>query len=264
MKRIRWLYRHRDVFAYCLPLIHFWMLRDRSCGLIPQENASMWSINWSLYFSWVHNHHFLLVSDFQRCCRGYSSACRALSRWVRYSISKGKCIFCRLTDIERIKSCSFHLISGNRYLTTLEEVSTWWQSLLLSYPTVPFRLYFQGYTLASEFLDCIDFYLQRHTKNNWISFTTEDLASLDQRHSDAKSEICLMSARILEGLVDALRQFIPVFLAISDCISLLDCLRSFAQHISSSALDSYHRPIFNRSGTLAIKEGRHPLRYSWI
>ena len=69
-----------------------------------------------------------------------------------------------------------------------------------------------------------------------------------------------MSARILEGLVDSLRQYIPVFLAVSDCISLIDCLRSFAEHISTSPLDSFRRPVFNRSGSLAIKEGRHPLR----
>jgi DNA mismatch repair protein MSH4 len=102
---------------------------------------------------------------------------------------------------------------------------------------------------------------QRHAKGAWISFTTEDLASLDQRHSDAKSEICLMSARILEGLVDTLRQYIPVFLTVSDCISLIDCLRSFAEHISTSPLDSFRRPVFNHSGSLAIKEGRHPLRW---
>ena len=138
------------------------------------------------------------------------------------------------------------------------------QMLLFRYPRSRNKDMISICKISATLQWCCMIIFQRHTKGSWTSFTTEDLASLDQRHSDAKSEICLMSARILEGLVDSLRQYIPVFLTVSDCISLIDCLRSFAEHISTSPFDSFRRPVFNHSGSLAIKEGRHPLRLTTL
>ncbi len=66
-----------------------------------------------------------------------------------------------------------------------------------------------------------------------------------------------MHKRIHQELVGSLRKDIGLLLTISDVISLLDMLLSFAQTVSMS--DKYTRPEFKANGPLAIREGSHPM-----
>ncbi|XP_071961365.1 mutS protein homolog 4-like [Antedon mediterranea] len=89
---------------------------------------------------------------------------------------------------------------------------------------------------------------------NMASFTTSDLIKLNDRIRESLNEIYLMTNIVLSELINDIREQIGCLYQLTECVSMLDMLTSFA-HLCT--LGGYVRPDF--TDTLAIKNGRHPI-----
>lgn len=84
---------------------------------------------------------------------------------------------------------------------------------------------------------------------------TLDLVKLNQKIKDAHNEVIGMSDASIQELIKIIRTKIEPLFRISEAIAMLDLLTAFA-HLA--AVQDYVRPEL--SDTLAIKQGRHPIR----
>ncbi|XP_041374859.1 mutS protein homolog 4-like isoform X2 [Gigantopelta aegis] len=87
-----------------------------------------------------------------------------------------------------------------------------------------------------------------------LSFTTTDLIQLNDRTKESLQEIYLMTNIVVTQLLTDIRDHVCCLYKLSECVSMLDMLLSFAH---ACTLSSYVRPEF--TDTLAIKQGRHPI-----
>ena len=90
-----------------------------------------------------------------------------------------------------------------------------------------------------------------------VTFTTMDLIKLNGRVNESMTEVLLASQTVLSGLFDTLRERIEIFYEISAIVARLDFICGLAQW----ALDSVSvcRPEFSQSGSLTIRQSRHPI-----
>ena len=102
-----------------------------------------------------------------------------------------------------------------------------------------------------------DVFLQAYRQGTSTLCTTEDMASLSSKHQACVQEIYMMTGAVLDGLVSQLRKDIGPLLGIADVVALMDMLYSFAHHVSLS--DHYVRPEFSPQGTIAVRQGYHPM-----
>ncbi|XP_055959284.1 mutS protein homolog 4 [Patella vulgata] len=89
---------------------------------------------------------------------------------------------------------------------------------------------------------------------NTLSFTTTDLIKLNDRVKESLQEIYLMTNVVVTELLKDVRQHVGCLYKLSEAVSMIDMLVSFAH---ACTLSSYVRPVF--TDTLAIKQGRHPI-----
>lgn len=82
-----------------------------------------------------------------------------------------------------------------------------------------------------------------------------DLLKLNQKIIDSHHEVLQMSDRSIQELIDRVREGVAPLFKTCEAIALLDMLASFAQLVT---LQDYCRPELTE--TLAIKNGRHPVR----
>lgn len=87
-----------------------------------------------------------------------------------------------------------------------------------------------------------------------VTFTTEALVKADQQGQNALREITLMTNVIIQELICQLRTRIGSLFKLSETLSILDLLVSFAD---VSSMPNYVRPRFGPF--MAIKEARHPV-----
>ena len=87
-----------------------------------------------------------------------------------------------------------------------------------------------------------------------VSFVTQDFAAKDSLAKDSLVEINKMSNAILNELLNEVREYIGFLYLLSDTISGLDMLVSFA---NVSMTEDYIKPEFGDS--LVIRGGRHPI-----
>ncbi|CAG8516129.1 2820_t:CDS:10, partial [Racocetra persica] len=92
-------------------------------------------------------------------------------------------------------------------------------------------------------------------KKKTLTFTTLELMKKNTKINDSLTEVYLMSDKTIEDLILEIRGSIAVFYKASESIAMLDMLTSFAHQCTVS---NYVRPEF--TDTLAIKDGRHPMR----
>ncbi|XP_033098705.1 mutS protein homolog 4-like [Anneissia japonica] len=107
-----------------------------------------------------------------------------------------------------------------------------------------------GFTLAnlpSKFIKVVK-------SRNMASFTTTDLIKLNDRIRESLNEIYLMTNIVVNELFNDIREHIGCLYQLTECVSMLDMLTSFA-HVCT--LRDYVRPDF--TDTLAIKHGCHPI-----
>jgi len=89
---------------------------------------------------------------------------------------------------------------------------------------------------------------------NVISCTHEDLIKLNARLEESLEEIYLLSNIVIGELIKNTSKHIGCLYKLSECVSMIDMLVSFAH---ACTLSNYSRPEF--TDILAIKQGRHPL-----
>ncbi|XP_052072312.1 mutS protein homolog 4-like [Mytilus californianus] len=87
-----------------------------------------------------------------------------------------------------------------------------------------------------------------------LSFTCADLIKLNDRIKQSLHEIYLMTNIVVKEVLGSIRDQIGCLYKLTEAVSLLDMLLSFA---NSCTLSDYVRPEF--TDTLAIKQGRHPI-----
>ncbi|WAQ90843.1 hypothetical protein PtA15_13A242 [Puccinia triticina] len=88
-----------------------------------------------------------------------------------------------------------------------------------------------------------------------LHFTCLDLKKKNQLIINSYQEICLLSEEVLDAIFEEFRKRVSTFFRLSEAISLLDMLASFA-HVATTR--EYVRPEF--TDTLAISDGRHPIK----
>ncbi|MCJ1383895.1 MutS protein msh4 [Xylographa soralifera] len=92
-------------------------------------------------------------------------------------------------------------------------------------------------------------------KKKFIECQTLDLVKLSQKILDSHLEVLQMSDRVVQELIEMIREDVAPLFRISEGIAMLDMLASFA-HLATT--QDYTRPEL--TATLAIKNGRHPIR----
>lgn len=120
------------------------------------------------------------------------------------------------------------------------------------------------YDTARQYYICIppaepvplpDVFINVYRKRNRIECQTLDLVKLNQKITDAHSEVINMSDRTVQDLLRDVCDQVSGLFRVSEAIAMLDMLASFAQLATSH---EYIRPEL--TDTLAIKAGRHPIR----
>jgi DNA mismatch repair protein MSH4 len=100
-----------------------------------------------------------------------------------------------------------------------------------------------------------DVFINVYRKRNRIECQTLDLVKLNQKITDAHSEVINMSDRTVQDLLRDVCDQVSGLFRVSEAIAMLDMLASFAQ---IATCHEYIRPEL--TDTLAIKSGRHPIR----
>ncbi|XP_056009857.1 mutS protein homolog 4-like isoform X2 [Ostrea edulis] len=90
---------------------------------------------------------------------------------------------------------------------------------------------------------------------NTLCFTTVDLIRLNSRAREALDEIYLVTNIVVTELLGDLRNHFGCLYKLSEAVSMVDMLQSFA---NACTLSNYVKPEFTKD-TLAIKQGRHPI-----
>ncbi|MCJ1401317.1 MutS protein msh4 [Xylographa trunciseda] len=92
-------------------------------------------------------------------------------------------------------------------------------------------------------------------KKKFVECQTLDLVKLSQKILDSHLEVLQMSDRVVQELIEKIREDVAPLFRVSEGIAMLDMLASFA-HLATT--EDYIRPEITT--TLAIKNGRHPIR----
>ena len=98
-------------------------------------------------------------------------------------------------------------------------------------------------------------FINIYRKRNIVECQTLYLVKLNQKFTDAHHEVLLMSDRVVRQLIEDIRSEIEPLVRVSEGIAHLDMIASLAQ---VATVQDYCRPEF--TSTLAIKNGRHPMR----
>ncbi|KAI1480263.1 muts domain V-domain-containing protein [Daldinia eschscholtzii] len=97
-------------------------------------------------------------------------------------------------------------------------------------------------------------FINRVRKGAWIQCQTLILVQLNHRITDSHNEAIMLSDKVIQELLEAMRVHIPNLFRICEGIALLDMITSFGQ---STTTRGYVRPEIG--DTLALKGARHPI-----
>ncbi|KAI1118957.1 muts domain V [Nemania sp. NC0429] len=106
---------------------------------------------------------------------------------------------------------------------------------------------FEGRQLPDVFINGI-------VRNRWIECQTLTLVQLNNRITDSHNEAVMLSDKVIQQLLDDVREYVPELFRVCEGIALLDMVASFAQ---SATTRDYVRPEIG--DTLALKGARHPI-----
>ena len=88
-----------------------------------------------------------------------------------------------------------------------------------------------------------------------VECQTLDLLKWNQKIADSHHEVLQMSDKVVQELIDNIREDVAPLFRISEGVAMLDMIAAFAQLVTTQ---DYTRPEL--TPTLAIKDGRHPIR----
>ncbi|KAH9888294.1 muts domain V-domain-containing protein [Xylariomycetidae sp. FL2044] len=99
-----------------------------------------------------------------------------------------------------------------------------------------------------------DVLINQFRKDIWLECQTLLLVQLNNRIADSHNEVVMLSDKVVQELLDAIRGHVPNLFRVCEGIALLDMLASFGQAVTTR---DYVRPEI--SDTLALKGARHPI-----
>lgn len=99
-------------------------------------------------------------------------------------------------------------------------------------------------------------YERKQTLTNAERFVTPELKEKESLILEAEEKSVDLEHELFLELRDQVKQYIPQLQALADQISRVDVLQGFATISESSA---YSRPTFNKTKTITISGGRHPV-----
>ncbi|KAI0974298.1 DNA mismatch repair protein Msh4 [Xylaria arbuscula] len=99
-----------------------------------------------------------------------------------------------------------------------------------------------------------DIFINQIIRSRWIECQTLILVQLNNRITDSHNEAVMLSEKIIQQLLDDIREHVPELFRICEGIALLDMVASFAH---SATTREYIRPEI--SDTLALKSARNPI-----
>ena len=111
--------------------------------------------------------------------------------------------------------------------------------------------------LASELEDrnLPEVFINVFRKKNMVECQTLDLVKWNQKIIDSHHEVLQMSDKVVQELIETIREDVAPLFRISEGVAMLDMIAAFAQLVT---IQDYCRPEL--TDTLAIKDGRHPIR----
>lgn len=102
--------------------------------------------------------------------------------------------------------------------------------------------------------DLPDILINRVRKGGFIECQTLVLVQLNNRITDSHNEAVMLSDKVIQGLLDAIREHIANLFRVCEGIALLDMIAAFGHSVTAR---DYVRPELG--DTLALKAARHPI-----
>ncbi len=99
-------------------------------------------------------------------------------------------------------------------------------------------------------------WIRKQTLVNAERYITAELKEYEEKILTAQERIEAIEARLYNGLVARLAEYVPVILADAKVIARLDCLLAFTRVAREN---HYNRPVVDDSLTVEIIQGRHPV-----
>ncbi|KAI0148053.1 DNA mismatch repair protein-like protein MutS [Hypoxylon sp. NC0597] len=99
-----------------------------------------------------------------------------------------------------------------------------------------------------------DILINKVCKGAWIECQTLILVQLNHRITDSHNEAIMLSDKVVQELLDAIRVHVPNLFRVCESIALLDMIAAFGQ---AATTRDYVRPEIGRA--LALKGARHPI-----
>ncbi|RVD81059.1 uncharacterized protein DFL_008937 [Arthrobotrys flagrans] len=154
-------------------------------------------------------------------------------------------------------------VARQAYKEATEDLHVLFQEIAREYnlPTLEIKYDAQrGYYLRLPVADIEDaplppIFVNIMKKKKFVECTTLDIMKRNARIGDAMTEVLLMSDRTIQKLIDAIRGEMFALYKVCEGVAMLDMISSFATLVT---FYEYTRPEFK--DTLAIKDGRHPIR----
>ena len=99
-------------------------------------------------------------------------------------------------------------------------------------------------------------YIRKQTLVNAERFMTAELKELEERVTGAESKLLALEQELFDQVRSRLANEVPRLQAMAQTVALLDVLAGLAE---TAALHRYVKPLVDESGTILIREGRHPV-----
>ena len=99
-------------------------------------------------------------------------------------------------------------------------------------------------------------YVRKQTLVNAERFMTLELKELEERVTGAETKLLALEQELFDQLRRRLAKEVHRLQAMAQTVALLDVLTGLAE---AAALNRYIKPVLDDSGTLMIREGRHPV-----
>lgn len=99
-------------------------------------------------------------------------------------------------------------------------------------------------------------YIRKQTLVNAERFMTAELKELEERVIGADAKLLALEQEIFAGVRNRLADAVHRLDAIARALAVVDVVAGLAE---TAALNQYTRPVVDESGTIAIRDGRHPV-----
>jgi DNA mismatch repair protein MSH4 len=151
-------------------------------------------------------------------------------------------------------------VARKTYLQSVEDIYSLCESYSIELQSPVKAVYnsSRGYyiTISKDINPIPPGFIQAVLNTKTISCTTEEIASLSDRATEAIDNALTLTNELIQSLMEKIRINMDFLFNLVDSIALLDMLTSFADLVALCP-HPYTRPIITEDGPLVIKSGRH-------